>query len=361
MITRADDLGGAQVHVRDLASALAERGEDVTVMAGGGGILFDSLEGRGVTCRKLEKLVHPIRPRQDWAAYKEIRAALREIKPDLVTTHSNKAGLLGRYAARMFNIPVVHTSHGFLFSSQPNSFRGRFYRLAEKNASRIADRVIAVSESEARAAESLGVIAAEKMTVVYNGLPDLEPPFVADPSAGPPRIAMVARFAEPKDHLTLLRALGGLTRLPWSLALIGDGAGRSKAEKLARELGIEDRVQFMGMREDVPGILASSQIFVLSSRREGFPLSILEAMRAGLPVAASEVGGVGEAVLGGHTGYLFPPGDVEALRESLDKLLEDPALRETMGRAGRRRFLDYFTLDKMVDRTVEIYREITGK
>lgn len=349
------------MHVRDLAAALVERGEDVTVLAGGGGVLFKALAGKGVPCRKLEKLVHPIRPRRDWAAFKEIRAALQELKPDLVTTHSNKAGLLGRYAARLLNIPVVHTSHGFLFSRRPHSPAGRFYRLVESAAARAASRVIAVSESEFTAAKSLGVIAAEKMTVVHNGLPDLSPPLTAAPAVDPPALAMVARFAEPKDHLTLLRSLGGLRDQPWSLALIGDGPGRSEAEKLARGLGIADRVEFKGVREDVPAILASSQVFVLSSKREGFPLSVLEAMRAGLPVAASRVGGVGEAVEDGKTGFLFPPGDVGALRDSLGSLLKDPSLRESMGRAGRKRFLDHFTLDKMVEKTMEVYRIITAK
>ena len=358
IITRADDLGGAQVHVRDLAAALSERGEDVTVLAGGGGVLFEALAGSAVDCRKLDRLTHPIRPRQDWAAYKEIRAALQDLKPDLVTTHSNKAGLLGRFAARMFNIPVVHTSHGFLFSTRPNSPAGRFYRLMEGAAARAASRVIAVSESEFEAAQSLRVIASEKMAVVHNGLPDLEPPLAATPSADPPRLVMVARFAEPKDHLTLIKALGGLKEQSWSLVLVGDGSGRARAERLAKQQGIANRVEFTGVRDDVPVIMASSQVFVLSSRREGFPLSVLEAMRAGLPVVASGVGGIGEAVAEGESGLLFPPGNVEALRVILGALIKNSALRESMGMAGRRRFLERFTLEQMVDKTMDVYRSV---
>ena len=358
IITRADDLGGAQVHVRDLAAALSERGEDVTVLAGGGGVLFEALAGSAVECRKLDRLIHPIRPRQDWAAYKEIRAALQDLKPDLVTTHSNKAGLLGRFAARLFNIPVVHTSHGFLFSTRPNSPAGRFYRLMEGAAARAASRVIAVSESEFEAAQSLGVIASEKMAVVHNGLPDLEPPLAATPSADPPRLVMVARFAEPKDHLTLLKALGGLKEQPWSLVLVGDGSGRARAERLAKQQGIANRVEFTGVRDDVPAIMASSQVFVLSSRREGFPLSVLEAMRAGLPVVASGVGGIREAVAEGESGLLFPPGNVEALRVILGALIKNSALRESMGMEGRRRFLECFTLEQMVDKTMDVYRSV---
>ena len=132
------------MHVRDLAGALIERGENVTVLAGGDGILFEQLAKSGVPCRALKRLIHPIRPLQDLKAYHEIKQVLREVQPDLLTTHSNKAGLLGRLAARSLNIPVVHTSHGFLFSDRPNSPAGHFYRLMEKVASGLSDRVIAV-------------------------------------------------------------------------------------------------------------------------------------------------------------------------------------------------------------------------
>jgi len=245
-----------------------------------------------------------------------------------------------------------------LFSARPKSPAGRFYRLMESTAARAASRVIAVSESEFEAAKSLGVLASEKMAVVHNGLPDLEPPLISNPSSNPPRLVMVARFAEPKDHLTLIKALGGLKGLAWSLVLVGDGSGRTRAERLARREGIADRVEFMGMRDDVPVIMASSQIFVLSSRREGFPLSVLEAMRAGLPVVASNVGGIGEAVAAEESGLLFPPGNVEALRVILGALIRNSALRESMGMAGRRRFLERFTLEQMVDKTMAVYQSV---
>lgn len=358
IITRADDLGGAQVHVRDLAAALVERGEEVSVLAGGGGVLFDQLTERGVPFRRLEHLVHPIKPLQDWIAYREIKTVLTELKPDLVTTHSNKAGLLGRLAARSLQIPVMHTSHGFLFSNRPKSFSGRFYRLIEKFAAGLGNKVIAVSQSEFEVAQRLKVIPAGKITVVHNGLPALEPPLWASPTAEPPCLVMVARFAEPKDHRTLVNVLGNLKQCSWTLQLIGEGSGRKQMEELAGDLGIADRISFLGVRADVPAILAGSQIFVLSSKREGFPLSILEAMRAGLPVVASAVGGIGEAVVDGQTGFLVPAGNPVAMRESLEKLITEPRLRQKMGHAGRERFIKHFTLEQMMEKTLAVYSEI---
>ncbi len=358
VITRADDLGGAQVHVLEMASALKERGFEVEVLAGGGGVLFEALSRRGVSGRKLEKMVHPIRPAKDLAALKELRGVLQELKPDLVTTHSNKAGFLGRLAARSLNIPVLHTSHGFLFNRGKRSLSGRFYRVMEKTAARAGGKVIAVSKSEFEAARELKVIPAEKMAVVYNGLPDVGGGLRADPLQEPPRLVMVARFAAPKDHGTLLKALGGLKGKQWSLDLVGGGPGMAKARELVRKLGLVERVNFLGTRGDVPQILASAQVFILSSGREGFPLSTLEAMRAGLPVVASEVGGVGEAVADGESGLLFTPGDVKGLREQLGVLIDDPGLRRAMGEAGRRRFTEHFSLEQMVEKTIQVYESM---
>lgn len=342
----------------EMAAALKERGDDITVLAGGGGVLFDALAKRGVSCRKLEKLVHPIRPLQDLAAYFEIKATLRKMKPDLVTTHSNKAGLLGRLAAGSLKIPVTFTSHGFLFSEDEKSFRGHFYRLMEKIASRAASMVIAVSESEKKLAVKLQVIPEAKITVIHNGLSDISPQQKAIPSAEPPDLVMVARFADPKDHKTLLEALSRMIDKQWRLRLIGDGPLLAETKQLTARLGLEERVTFMGSRDDVTDLLAKEQIFVLASKREGFPLSILEAMRAGLPVVASKVGGTSEAVLDGECGYLFPAGDSEALLQRLLRLLEDPLLRQSMGKAGRDRYLANFTLDIMVDKTVSLFETL---
>ncbi len=117
----------------------------------------------------------------------------------------------------------------------------------------------------------------------------------------------------------------------------------------------------MGVRDDTATILASSQVFVLSSRREGFPLSILEAMRAGLPVIASDVGGVGEAVEEGKTGFVVPPADVDALSDRLSRFIDSPLLRQTMGEAGRKRFLNMFTLEQMVEKTLAVYHDVLSQ
>jgi glycosyltransferase involved in cell wall biosynthesis len=132
-------------------------------------------------------------------------------------------------------------------------------------------------------------------------------------------------------------------------------------QALARTLGIQDRVRFLGQRMDVDQLLAAAQISLLVTNWEGFPLSILEAMRAGLPVIATSVAGIGEAVTDGETGYLVPRGDVDLLRNRIERLLTDPGLRVQLGRGGRERYERHFTLDHFVARTLAVYEEVLAE
>ncbi len=139
---------------------------------------------------------------------------------------------------------------------------------------------------------------------------------------------------------------------------MGDGPRQAAVERRARELGLADRVPFRGHRDDVARRLARAQLFVLASRWEGFPRSILEAMRAGLPVVATDVGGVSESVAHGETGRLVPPGRPGELAGALEGLLASPDLRRSMGRAGRARYEERFTFDRMFEETLRVYEEV---
>jgi glycosyltransferase involved in cell wall biosynthesis len=169
---------------------------------------------------------------------------------------------------------------------------------------------------------------------------------------------MVARFSPQKDHFLLLRALAGLRGLPWELCLVGGGEREEAVRREALRLGLGGRVRFFGERRDVPEILAGAHVFVLASRWEGLPLTVLEAMRAGLPVVAADVGGVREAVAHGETGLLFPRGDAGALRRCLELLIAGPAERARLGAAGYARWQKEFTLERMLKETEAVYRAV---
>ncbi len=358
IVTRADDLGGAQIHVRDLCASLQALGHHPTVLAGGRGVFTGELDRLGVPWRSVPHLAVPIHPARDAAALLSLVRMLRELRPDLVLTHTAKAGMLGRAAARILDLPAIFTPHGWSITDRISPAHGRLFKALEKLAARVTDRIVNVCGYEMRLALQHGVAGAEKMAVVHNGLPDIPQRFRAQPAADPPRLVMVARMAEPKDHATLLRAVSGLRDRPWSLDLVGGGPRQDDLQTLACDLGIPERVRFRGFRQDVAACLAEAQILVLSSRFEAFPYVTLEAMRAGLPVVASEVGGIPEAVAHGMTGLLVPPGEPRALRDSLAVLIGNPRLRQQFGQAGRERFLERFTLERMIAGTLRVYGEV---
>lgn len=358
IITRCDDIGGAQIHVRDLSTALRKDGCDAVVLAGTNGVLADELRARGVPYYRLHHLARDVGPLQDVRCFSELRQALRDIQPDIVSTHSTKAGFIGRITGRSLGIPTLFTAHGWGFTEGRPALQALGFWVVERTTAAWAARIITVCESDRKAAVRARLAPRDRLVTIYNAMPDVAPTLRAQPGGTPPRLVMVARLSHWKDQPALLQALSGLKDLDWRLDLIGDGPLRGQIEELTRELGLTSRVTFLGFRSDVPEQLAKAQVFALVSKWEGFPRSILEAMRAGLPVVATDVGGVRESVVDGETGYVIGRGDTERLRERLRKLITSCELRVAMGTAGRARYEDRFTFDRLVERTTSVYESV---
>lgn len=353
--TRSDTIGGSNVHIRDVASAMKRRGHDVHVLGGGDGPFADDIRRQGLPYHPLWHLVRPVRPHRDLAAVRELRSHLGALRPQLVSLHTAKAGYVGRIAARRLGMPVVYTPHGWSFTPGVPPAAAAIYANLERLAAPLADRIVNVCEFERNIALARRIGSPEHQVVIHNGMPDISPMLRSDPTKDPPRLVMVARFEAPKDHDTLLRALTVCQDLPWELQLIGDGPLQRACRERVAEFGLTHRVIFAGPRDDVAELLAQAQVFVLSTRWEGFPRSILEAMRAGLPVAATAVGGVHEAVVDGLSGFVVPSRADAPLAARLRALLSDPGLRARFGAEGRRRYETHFTFATMLARTLEIY------
>ncbi len=340
--------------MRDLVLGLKDR-VDFRVIVGETGFLVDELQADGVDVVVTESLQRSVSPLADGRSLRALRREIRGFLPHLVHTHSSKAGVLGRLAARSCGVPTVHTAHAWSFSDGQPWTRVALSVPVEWVIGRVTSRFVTVSAADAAIGKRYRVATEAQVRIVYNAVPDV--PERAQPGAKPCTFVMVARFLAPKDHATLLDAFARVEP-PSRLWLVGDGPEREAAERQASRLGLGDRVSFLGARGDVAALLAQAQVGVLSSRQEGFPLVVLEAMRAGLPVVATAVGGIAEAIDEGQTGFLVPRADVAALAGALIRLAADPGLRRRMGAASRRSFVEHYGLVRMLDQTLSVYQEL---
>ncbi|MFK8112789.1 MAG: glycosyltransferase family 4 protein [Rubripirellula sp.] len=356
IITRSDRVGGAQLHVRDLSAAIQQRGHNVHVICGGDGPYFDLLSDAGVSFTRLPSLVRPVRPGTDWKCLGDLKRELRRLNPQVVHAHSSKAGLLGRLAAHQLGIPAVFSAHGWSFTDGIAPHLAFVFRMAERRAANWCTKILCGCEGDRQMGLRAKVGDESKIQTIWYGIHNLSEPQKADPAKQPPNLVMVARFEPQKDHETLIRALGQVADLDWSLDLLGDGPLRPAMEALASELGIADRIQFRGMQPSSE-FLPNSQLFLLITNWEGLPLSTLEGMRIGLPLIGTSVGGIPEQITDGESGYLVPRGDDHALADRLRKLLLDPSLRKQMGQKGLQRFHADFQYERMLEKVESVYQD----
>jgi glycosyltransferase involved in cell wall biosynthesis len=353
LITRADR-GGAQVHVLDLIANLPPEFSPVLI-TGEDGYLSIEARNLGVLTYVVPSLRQPVRPLDDLAALIAIIRLLLREKPALVHAHTSKAGLLGRLAGFITNTPVVFTAHTWSFADGISRWQRRLAVPCERLAAFTGGTIITVSQANARLALRYSITKPRNLVSVWNGVPDVY--CRADPgSRDDIRIIMVARFVPQKDQSLLVRAMSQVTG-NWRLQFAGDGWTRSEVEETAESLGVRSRVDFLGDRSDTCELLARSDLFVLASKWEGLPISILEAMRAGLPVIATRTGGVEEAVEDGVTGFLTSPGGLAELRDCIQNLIRAPTRLHSMGEKGRRRYEEHFRVERMIDETLNVYRK----
>lgn len=360
VVTRSDIIGGALVHVRSLASALMGDGHEASIICGGSqeSSFINSVRALGIPCFVIPSLRRSIAPIRDLIAIHHLAQILMQIHPSLISLHSTKAGLLGRAAARLGNIPCIYTAHGWCFTEGVGFSRMVLGRVIEKCASSMAQKVITVSLFDRNLATQLRVCSAQRLVAIHNGIKDIPSTLLADTLKQPPTLLMVARFEAQKDHHTLLKALTTLKAYDWNLLLVGTGRLMKVARKQVAQLGLLERVRFLGELLDVARITSGVQVLVLSSLWEGLPRSIIEGMRASLPIVATDVGGVSELVQDGVSGYLVPRRDSFALASRIAELIQNPQMRERFGRASRQLYESHFCFDFMYRSTLHVYREV---
>ena len=354
LITLAE-MGGAQRYVASLLPALVEE-FDVAVAAQGEGWLADAARRAGARYVPLRHMQRAIDPREDILGLVELVRLLRRERPSIVHANSSKAGILGRLAALVTRVPVrLFTVHGWAFKAHRGA-AAQAYLWADRLMSPITTATICVAESERAAGVRAWTCRRARTVVIRNGV-DLDRPRRASAAAvRPATVLSVGRLRAPKDFVTLVRAVASCEPGAVRLLIAGDGPDRPQVAGEIARLGLDGAVELLGPSDDVDALLAAADIFVLSSDSEGMPMSVLEAMAAGLPVIASAVGGVPEVVRDGETGALVPPRDPAALGRAITRLAEDPALRQRFGAAGRSRAEREFALAGFQRAHVELYR-----
>ena len=331
------------------------------------GDLFDEADRRGVPVVTVPSLRRRVRPVGDLRAVLELVRLFRRERPDIVHTHSSKAGLIGRLAARIGGVPVVvHTVHGWSFHEGMSPLAHAGAVALERLAARWTWPVVVVTEVDAEIGVAAGIGQPAQYALVRSAVDVRRLRQAADSREsaradlgipeGVPVVGTVTRLCKQKDPETLLRAARLMAELrpDARLVVVGDGPLRPQVERLLDELDLRAHVSLLGRRSDVEALLPGFDAFVLSSRWEGLPRVVVEAMAAGVPVVSTDVGGIADAVEDQVSGLLVPSGDAVALANALVRLLSEPGLGARLAATAASR-VDEFDIGTMGDRLDDLY------
>lgn len=360
------ELGGAQKQLLSLISGLDKEAFEIFLFTAQEGLLLADAEAlKGVRIQKSRYLERAINPLKDIAAFFEIRRFIKENNIDIVHTHSSKAGIIGRLAARAAGLKnIVHTVHGWSFNDyQPPPLKNIFIFL-EKVAARFTKRIIVVCQSDKIRGLAKHIGEEDKYGLITYAIrhedfesKDKKAREALGVAAGDLVVGMISCLKpqkSPQDFMRLARLLRG-TAPGLKFVLVGDGSLRRDVERMIARFNLEHDVILTGWRRDIARLLAALDVFVLTSRWEGLPVAVLEAMAASLPLLITDTGGVREIVREGQEGFLFPSGDIGTARTKLELLLKDESLRRKMGEASRRRVREDFYLGRMINRHAALY------
>jgi glycosyltransferase involved in cell wall biosynthesis len=371
-------LGGAQENtLLTCEGLLRDYGDEVLLITGPPlgpeGSLLERARARRVPLAIVPSLRRAIHPWRDSVSYRALKRALRDFRPDVVHTHSAKAGVLGRAAAWELGIPVVvHGVHGAPFYPYQNPLVRRFYQACERWAGRRCHAFISVADAMTDLMVEAGVAAREKFTTIYSGM-ETEPFLRAgehrlrvrrELGYGDEQIVVgkIARLFHLKGHDDVLVAAERLAvkHPAVRFLFVGDGILRETLRARIAAADLADRFQFTGLvpPERIPELIGAMDIVVHASLREGLARVLPQSLIAGKPVVSYDIDGAREVVVSGQTGYLLSPRDIDGLVRALDELIVDPALRDRLGSEGCRCFADVFRHQHMTERTRELYERL---
>ena len=373
-------IGGAQENTVATVFGL-HRKADVTVRLYSGptigpeGSLESGVQDIEGLFHLIPSLIRPVHPLRDFLAYRHLVREFKNFRPDIVHTHSGKAGLIGRLAAKRAGVPlIIHSIHGPSFGPFQGRIANALFSEAERFAGSRTDHFITVANAMRDQYLAAGIGSSEDYTQIFSGFP-LQP-YLATENAPSIRkklgllnddfvVGKIARLFELKGHEDLFAVAPRLAkRVPnIRFLLVGDGVWRESFERLAKRIGCEENFVFTGLvpPSDIPSLVGVMDCLVHLSRREGLPRALPQAMTAGKPVVAFDCDGAGEVCLDGETGALIPPGDLAKLEDSLVRLAKDEALRQSLGQSGQAFVKQKFTVERLVEDQYQLYQRLLAK
>jgi glycosyltransferase involved in cell wall biosynthesis len=373
-------VGGAQENTIATVLGLRRRGGwEVDLISGPSrgpeGSLESVLGGDVGALTLLPELVRPVHPWKDWLAWRRLTKLFRDWRPDIVHTHSGKAGVLGRLAAARASVPViVHTIHGPSFGAFQSGPANRLFHFAEGCAARVTTHFVVVAQAMRDQYLAAGIGRSEQYTRILSGF-DLDPflrarndlQLRAELGLEPQDIVVgkIARLSTLKGHDDLFaiapEIVASCPRIKF--LLVGDGQWRGRFESLAKQSGLQRHFVFAGLvpPQAVPGLVGVMDMVVHLSAREGLARALPQALAAAKPVIAYDCDGASEVCLENETGYLLPRGDLPALREGLLRLARDAGLRDRLGCRGREFVRQRFGVELMVGEIEKLYRQLTAR
>ena len=370
-------LGGAQENTLITCKLLAERGHDVTLITGPAigpeGELFNQTKNQKYKVKIIGRLRRQIHPYNDIISYRDIKKLLHELKPDIVHTHSAKAGILGRFAA--YKLKTVHTIHGLAFHPYQSSWLNSFYIAVEKAAAKRTDFFISVADAMTNQTLAAGIGRPEQFVTAYSAIDedDFLKPIgqeqkkefrrkygIADNAVV---LVTIARLFMLKGHEYIIESAKELSKrfdnAVW--LFVGDGNLAEHYKQQVQNLGLADKIKFTGLLppSQIPLAIQSSDILVHCSLREGLARTLPQAMLCGKPAVSFDVDGARE-VVNENTGRLIEPKNIEQLTKACAELIEDKGLRDKLGKAGLESVRKKFAPETMVDTIEAVYRKLAG-
>jgi len=377
IITRLDKGGSAQNTLLTV-SRLNKEKFDVTLISGytdnPDGEIAAFIDEKKIDHIFISQLVRQINLLKDVMAFWRIYEFIKKGKFDIVHTHSSKAGMLGRWAAKLAGVKIIiHTPHGHIFYGYFRWFKTKVFICLEKITSLITDRIVTLTQRGKEEHIKYRIAKPGKFIPIYSGI-EMEKftncrvntakerqrwniPLSA------PVIGTVTRLEPIKGSQYFISSLSDVVKIFPDLTaiIIGDGSRRKELEDDVKKLGLSENVIFMGLHKDIRPILSTFDIFVLPSLNEGMGRCLLEAQALGVPVVATKVGGVPDIVRNNVTGILVPPRNSQALSEAVIKLLKDKPLRKNMSKQGKKWVDKKFSVEVMVEKLSDLYQELIGE